>query len=212
LILLISAVSLVGLALTRSGRPPSAPEASGKLGVYLPMMVVPWLLTFYVVRVGREPRAHRSLASLTGRRWDTWARAAADLALAILVALAILGCERALAPPVDAARAGVLAAMLPRALIERVAWLLVAFSVGFGEEVVYRGYLQTQLGALTRRPWLGVLLQALLFGVAHLDQGPASAVRVALYGLLFGVLVRARQSLVPAVIAHVLVDAASAFR
>jgi uncharacterized protein len=211
LILLISAVALVGTVLARSGRQPATPEASGRLVAYLPMLVVPWLLTLYVARVGRDPGAHRSLATLLGRRWDTLPRAGVDLALAIGVALVIAGCERALAAPVDPARSAALLAMLPRTLAERAAWLLVAISVGFGEEVVYRGYLQTQLGALARRPWLGVALQALLFGVAHLEQGPGSAARIALYGLLLGALVRWRGSLLPAIVAHVAIDAASAW-
>jgi hypothetical protein len=127
------------------------------------------------------------------------------------VAAAILGLEIILAPRVDAARTAALAPLLPRTVVERVGWVAVAAAAAFGEEVVYRGYLQTQLGALTRRPWLGVVLQALLFGVAHLDQGPVSASRVALYGLLFGLVVRARRSLLPAILAHALIDAASAW-
>ncbi len=174
------------------------------------MVVVPWLLTFYVAWVGRDRHTHRSLASLLGRRWSGAGGAAVDLALALAVAVTIVGCERVLSPFVDQ-RSAALVAILPRSLLERLAWVLVALSVGFGEEVVYRGYLQTQLGALTRRGWLGVLLQALLFGVAHLDQGPTSAARIALYGLLLGGLVRLRGSVLPAIAAHIAIDAASSW-
>jgi membrane protease YdiL (CAAX protease family) len=209
LILAIVAVSLVGTLLAQSGRAPSPPPAAGKLAVYLPMMVVPWLLTFSVTRVGRAARARRSLAALVGKKWDTAPRAAVDLALALGIALAIVACERALATRIDAQRTAALAALLPTTIAERFAWLLVAISVGFGEEVVYRGYLRAQLGALTKSPWIGVAGQALLFGIAHLDQGPAAAGRIALSGLLLGALVRARQSLLPAIAAHIAIDAAS---
>jgi membrane protease YdiL (CAAX protease family) len=207
LILLISAVAVIGSSLSARG---AASSASGKVGAYVPMLLVPWLLTFYVVRVGRDDRAHRSLATLLGAKWSSGRRAAVDLVLGMAVALVILACERALSPAIDA-RAAALVAILPRSLAERLAWIAVALGVGFGEEVVYRGYLQTQLGALTRRPWLGVVLQALLFGIAHLEQGPASAGRIAVYGVILGVLVRARRSVLPAIVAHVAVDLVSAF-
>lgn len=201
---------MVGALLSGGARPAAAPSPGGKVGAYLPMVLVPWLLTFYVAWVGRDRSTHRSLGSLLGEKWSTAGRAAVDLALALVVALVIVGCERVLSQAVDAAQSAALVAILPRSLGERLAWVLVALSVGFGEEVVYRGYLQTQLGALTRRRWLGVVLQALLFGVAHLDQGPASAV-IALYGLLLGGLVRFRGTVLPAIAAHIAIDAASAF-
>ncbi|HEX3597493.1 MAG TPA: CPBP family intramembrane glutamic endopeptidase, partial [Polyangiaceae bacterium] len=93
--------------------------------------------------------------------------------------------------------------------VERLAWVVVATSVGFCEEVVYRGYLQTELSAKTRSVTLGVILQAILFGLAHADQGPWSAIPLAIYGLAFGVMAYLRRSLVPGIICHVGVDLAA---
>jgi hypothetical protein len=82
-------------------------------------------------------------------------------------------------------------------------------TVGVCEEVVYRGYLQTQLAAFTGRAGLAVVLQAALFGMAHGEQGLAVVVRFTLYGVVFGALARWRRSLLPGIAAHIGIDLAS---
>ena len=81
--------------------------------------------------------------------------------------------------------------------------MLTAVTVGFCEEVIYRGYLQTQLTAFTGRASIAVVLQAALFGIAHGEQGLAVVVRFTLYGVLFGGLARWRRSLLPGIAAHI---------
>ena len=209
LIALIVGVAAVGTLLARAPAP-SAPVPAGRIATYLPMAVVPLLLTGYVGWLGRSRNA---LPALLGPRWRGLRRVPVDLAIGAACVLVIVALERALstlASPVDARRQAALAAMLPRTAGERATWLLVAAAVGFGEEVVYRGYLRAQLATFTGRPWLGVVLQAILFGVAHLNQGAPSALRIAAYGLLLGVVVAWRGSLLPAIYAHVAIDAASA--
>ncbi len=88
-------------------------------------------------------------------------------------------------------------------------WAAVAVSVGFCEEVVFRGYLQRQFEGFWGKPWLAVGLQALLFGVAHGEQGASAVARAALYGVGFGALARWRRSLLPGVLCHAWTDLAS---
>ena len=73
--------------------------------------------------------------------------------------------------------------LLPHGAFEAVAWCLVA---GICEEVVYRGYLQQELGRLAGRAAWGVGLQAALFALAHSHLGLEATVRVGLYGVLLG--------------------------
>jgi uncharacterized protein len=148
---------------------------------------------------------------LLGRRWRTAGRAFTDLACALAGFFVIMGVEFASARLFVVGRNAAIAALLPSTGAERLTWIAVAVSVGFCEEVVYRGYLQTQLGAFTRSRVLGVVLQALLFGLAHLEQGPAAAARIAGYGLLFGALAQFRRSLLPGIACHVAVDLAAVF-
>jgi hypothetical protein len=170
------------------------------------MVIVQWGLALYVCRIAR-PRG--ALRPLLGERWKSPRRAAIDLALAFSGWLLIQGFElvwqRLFGVPVAAS----VIALLPQTWPERFAWVVVSASAGFCEEVVYRGYVQSQLTAFTGRASLAIVLQAALFGIAHGEQGARAIVRVALYGLAFGALARWRRSLWPGIVCHVWTDLAS---
>ncbi|HEX3345469.1 MAG TPA: type II CAAX endopeptidase family protein [Polyangiaceae bacterium] len=208
LIALLVAVALVGTWLTAAGVPLARPARDGRVlgvyGVYLPLVAVNLGMAAYVCRVGR---ARSALSSLLGRGWDGAWRAGADLALAVALWSLVEAVESVAGA--GSWRNAAVAALLPHTYAEKAAWVLVAATVGFCEELVYRGYLQTQLTAFTRRAGLAVALQAVLFGVAHGEQGLAVVARFTLYGVLFGALARWRRSLVPGIVAHVALDVAS---
>jgi membrane protease YdiL (CAAX protease family) len=203
------AVAITGTLLQREAALHEAPRPA-ELGAsarivrqYVPLLLVNWGLVLYVSRLFR---AHSALPELLGQRWNRATRVAVDLALAVGLALTIELIESVCARYAGMRPNASVAALLPRTAAERVTWLVVALSVGFCEEVVYRGYLQTQLAAFTGRPSWGIVLQALLFGLAHGEQGLGAALHTALYGLLLGVLARSRRSLLPGVVCHVGID------
>lgn len=77
---------------------------------------------------------------------------------------------------------------------------LVAPTSALVEELVFRGLLQ---------PWLGLLPQALIFGLVHFVPGPSRWVWViwaALAGLAFGAMFALTGSLLGPVIAHALIN------
>ncbi|HEX4337837.1 MAG TPA: type II CAAX endopeptidase family protein [Polyangiaceae bacterium] len=208
LVSLIVLVATTGLLLTSNT---AAPTLTGGQGarlstLYLPLVLVQWGLVLYVCRIGRN---RDELPALLGAGWNDARRAAGDVALAAMVFVVIFAVNatythlRALGPNASTT------SLLPATTVERVAWVAVACSVGFCEEVVYRGYLLSELSARTRFVTLGVILQALLFGLAHADQGLVGAIPVALDGVLLGVLAHSRKSLVPGIICHVAVDLVS---
>ena len=187
-------------AVIPAGRAP----ANARIGAqYLPLLLVNWGLVLYVSRLFR---AHNALPDLLGRRWQSLARAGLDLALALVAGLLIFLLEALSAHCVGVGRNAAVSALLPQSMAERCVWVLVAVSVGFSEEVVYRGYLQSQLSACARSPSAGLALQALLFGIAHSEQGVAAAVRIGIYGLVFGGLARLRSSLLPGIACHIGID------
>lgn len=203
LIALMVAVAVTGTVLARGDSPPASAAARSRVvGMYLPLLLVNGGLAFYVCRVGR---ARNALRSLMGRGWDSLGRACTDLAFASAAWLLIEVVEAAFATW----RNAVTLALLPHSGAERAIWVFVAITVGFCEEIVFRGYLQTQLTAFTRRASVAVVLQALLFGMAHGEQGLAVALRFALYGVMLGALARWRRSLVPGIACHVGIDVAS---
>jgi hypothetical protein len=82
-------------------------------------------------------------------------------------------------------------------MAEALAWVVVCCTVGFVEEIVFRGYLQRQIS---------VVLQAIAFGIAHGYEGVRSMIVIAVIGLAFGLTARLRRSLVPGMVAHAALD------
>jgi membrane protease YdiL (CAAX protease family) len=92
----------------------------------------------------------------------------------------------------------------PPALVPLIAGLpiwvrfLVSLSAGVVEESFFRGFLQ---------PRVGILLSTACFTLAHLSYGqPFMLVGIALLSLIYGLLVKWRQNVWPAIAAHALFD------
>ncbi len=83
-----------------------------------------------------------------------------------------------------------------------MSWTLAAC----GEELAYRGYLQTRLRDLLPAGAAGlvvaVLLSSVLFGLAHTEQGVVGVVLATLDGIFFSILRYRYQSLWAAILAH----------
>lgn len=86
--------------------------------------------------------------------------------------------------------------------VEILCWGLLCIVVGFSEEVVFRGYLQTQSIAVLRNLPIGLVFTALVFGFAHGYQGIRGVVLISVYGVLFGIITRMRRNLFPGMLAH----------
>src|SRR5262249_21165130 len=95
----------------------------------------------------------------------------------------------------------------PHTAVELAVFVLLALCAGFFEEIIFRGYLQKQLGAITRNVYAGLVLAAILFGAGHGYQGKAQMALLAVYGAMFGTLVLLRKSLRPGMMAHAWQDA-----
>ncbi|MFL6196174.1 MAG: CPBP family intramembrane glutamic endopeptidase [Thermoanaerobaculia bacterium] len=92
----------------------------------------------------------------------------------------------------------------PPALVPFIAGLpiavrfLISLSAGFVEESFFRGFLQ---------PRVGIVLSTLFFALAHLSYGqPFMLIGITLLSLIYGLLVKWRQNLWPAIAAHALFD------
>jgi membrane protease YdiL (CAAX protease family) len=82
----------------------------------------------------------------------------------------------------------------------------IAFENGFLEECLVVGYLLLRLRQLDVRPWLALLLSAVLRGSYHLYQGYGGFVGNAVMGVIFGYLFLRWRRLWPLIIAHGLID------
>ena len=125
--------------------------------------------------------------------------------VAVLVTTGLLGW-----PPARSGGLGAIQGNLPLLLgMLAIAWT----SAAFGEELLFRGFLQGRLQAMwgggKRAGLLAALVQSLAFGLAHAYQGPTGIVLTGCIGLVFGLLYLRLRSLWPLVIAHGLIDTLS---
>lgn len=112
--------------------------------------------------------------------------------------------------PIDTARFAGLHGNEARLLgLLAISWTTAAL----GEEVLFRGFLQSRLQALLagRRHAgvLAVLAQAVVFGLCHAYQGPTGILVSGAIGLAFGLLMLRFRTIWPLVVAHGLIDTIS---
>jgi len=169
--------------------------------LYLSLIVAEWALVYWVWKGGLQPTGTK-LGEIIGGMWSSGRRIATDLLLGFGLWLFWLGVLWVWRRFAGAHPAAPVDPLLPRHLYEGLLWIAVSVSAGFCEEVVFRGYLQRQFWALTGNSFIAVLLQALVFGVGHAYEGVNTALKIASYGLLFGLLAWWRKSLRPGMVAH----------
>ena len=97
--------------------------------------------------------------------------------------------------------------LLPRGGAEMALWTALSLSAGVCEEAIFRGYLQGQLTSLRSGAPAAILISGVIFGIAHIYQGPRQVAFIAVYGMMFGMLAHIRGSVRPGMIAHFLNDA-----
>lgn len=92
--------------------------------------------------------------------------------------------------------------LMPQSGRDIAVFILLALMAGFFEEILFRGYLQKQLSALTGNAYAGLIGSGILFGAAHGYQGARMMVLLAAYGWMFGLLAHYRKNLRPGMMAH----------
>lgn len=191
----------------------------GRVTVYLLTLAWEYLLVGYILWGARKKGV--TLREIVGGRWKSPESLLIDVAIAFafwMVAagtLAALSFALGLASPSQVAEARKqLGALLPQTGLELGIWLVLSATAGFCEEIMFRGYLQQQFRAATRSTAAAIVLQAVVFGIAHAYQGGRRMVLIAVYGALFGMLAVWRKSLRPGMIGHAMQDSFSgiAFR
>jgi len=201
---------LLVLGLYAYGATIRAARAQAGLGPSRPTMYLRTIffeLLFLGIVVAGVKLRGGSLQSVLGQRWKSVGQVAVDLGLGI--GLLILS---TLLAPILGGHQNAGAAnqsvqfLLPETSLEMALWMLLSITAGICEEAIYRGYLQRQLGALTRNAWVGIVISAAAFGGAHLYQGVRRAAVIAVSGVLFGWFAEWRKTVRPGMFAHALQD------
>jgi uncharacterized protein len=192
----------------RAGTAPSlATTHPNTVPLYLTLLLMEWGLFVFIARGIRN--SGLTVGQLIGGRWDRPQRVLRDLGLAF----ALWGVWKlldwsltSLSGPQHAASVDTL---LPLGIVESMLWVTVSISAGICEELTFRGYFQRQFAWMAHSRWIAVCLQALLFGVSHGYQGIEACARIALFGLLFGLVAIWRRSLRAGMVAHAWSDIAA---
>ncbi len=180
-------------------------EYSASIALELFLVVLLW--------VGLRLRQTR-IRDLIGGRWSTPEDFLIDLAIAgcfwfvaygILIGLSfVLG----LAKTAQIEEAKKLAqALAPHSAGALLIFIVLSITAGFVEELVFRGYLQRQIGALAGNIYAGLIVSAIIFGAGHGYEGTRRMFLIFIYGAMFGLLALWRKSLRPGMMAHAWHDA-----
>jgi membrane protease YdiL (CAAX protease family) len=182
----------------------SAPESTGgstNVVTQYIITIATECLLIYAVIVGIRKRGLR-LRDLVGGKWNGAGNVLTDIALAFVLwstSMAIyLGIDSLWPIAVETPYLP-----HPQNYLELALWLMVCLGAGFGEELTFRGYFQTQFTIISGSVVTALLCQALLFGLAHSFAGWSGVLALCFFGLINGSATLWRGNLRPAIIAHV---------
>lgn len=154
-----------------------------------------------------------SLRELIGGKWNRPEDFLIDVGIAFVFwfvsALILLGLAYILGQMNEASLSEMkqrLSGLIPRSGMELTIWISLSVIAGLVEEILFRGYLQKQIGVIARNAYVGVIVSAVIFGAGHGYEGTKNMIRIAVFGALFGVLAVWRKSLRPGMMAHAAQD------
>ena len=108
-----------------------------------------------------------------------------------------------MANPADDRAAKAVVQLAPESAEEVACWLMLCMLVGVAEELVFRGYLQTQFTAWAKGAAVaGVVFSALTFGAAHGYEGARAMFMLTVFGAFFSLLAIFRRHLRAGIFAH----------
>lgn len=170
------------------------------------------LFLLLLVWVGLRFKNYK-IRDLIGGKWSSPEDFLIDLGIAIgfwIVSALILAALAYLLGLTSAAQVSDmkqrLAALVPRSGTELALFVSLSVVAGFVEEIIFRGYLQRQIGAIFGNIYVGLALSAVIFGASHGYEGIRNMIRICVFGALFGALALMRKSLRPGMMAHATQD------
>jgi uncharacterized protein len=189
-----------------------ADAAAGRPGVriwaYRRGIIAQWFFALFAIGIWIARGRPWSAMSLTLPRG--WHLAVAGVIIVAAVALTVLQLWSVLRLPISRRiavrpRLEALAFLLPRTRREEAWFVILSATAGFCEELLYRGYLVWFCA-----PWLGtvggMLTIVVVFGLSHAYQGRQGTIKATIAGAVMAAIVLVTGSLIPAMIAHMLID------
>jgi membrane protease YdiL (CAAX protease family) len=175
------------------------------------MIGMEWLWVRFIYKGMKTDQ--RSILGFFGRHQLTLREFGKDVAYAALAFgvdclcnASVVGLLQHGAPPGDP-----LLAALPVGLVAVTLWVCLSVTAGVCEEIVFRGYLQRQLTAITGRVGIAIVGQGILFGIGHGYQGSVAVISIILNGIVMGALAAWRGNIRAGILEHATWDILAGF-
>ena len=172
--------------------------------IYLTAIVMDWALLYYCW--AGVHRRGGNVSTLSGGRWSSWKSVAVDLGIVLPFWVLWEGTAYGVARLLGPGSAKTVDSLLPQTLLEILLWVATSITAGICEEMVFRGYAQRQLQALSGNVVVAVLGQGLVFGLFHSYQGWKNVIVISVLGVLYGALAAWRGNLRANIVAHAWTD------
>lgn len=204
---IMAALLVLGLYQQRAGSGTGSNQGSGQLAshtyaipIYLTALGMDWALLYFC---WAGVRGHGgNLWDLAGGRWKSWRDVLTDLAILLPFWAVWEGAAYGVHLLLGSGSAKSVDSLLPKSMVEVLVWIATCITAGICEEMAFRGYLQRQFHALTGNIAWAVVLQALVFGIAHGYQGWRNVVVISVLGVLYGALAAWRKNLRVNIVSH----------
>jgi len=198
------------LFVSLAGADRQVPLARRGRGVFYAVTIASELVLLLLAWLGIRFSGTR-LREIIGGKWRVVEDFLLDLTLGcgfaifLLIVVASLGYALGLNRHPDQGKQVILA-VAPKTGEELALFLFLSMTAGVVEEIVFRGFLQTQFGKLFRNVWIGMFVSAILFGLSHAYEGKPRMFIIFILGAMFGTVTILRKSLRVGMIAHALFD------
>jgi membrane protease YdiL (CAAX protease family) len=181
--------------------------AEDRLSIYASTIAFQWLLTGIIAwRCFARAFTLENLG-LTLHSPGLTAIVTAGMAIG-LCTLQYFGIRRIASMPVDAISRmrEISLRLMPRSLIEALAFSALAATAAVCEEFIYRGFVYAALQSATSSAFIAIMGSSVLFSLAHLYQGRRGLASTFILGLVFAISRWATGNLIAATVTHLVVD------
>jgi len=182
-------------------------SAEDRLSIYASTIAFQWVLTGVIAwRCFARALTPENLG-LTIQSSGLTAIVATGMAIA-LCSLQYFGIRRIASMPLDAVSRmrEISLRLMPRTLIEALAFSALAVTAAVCEEFIYRGFVYAALQSTTGSVTVAIVVSSALFSLAHLYQGRKGLVSTFILGLVFAISRWATGNLIAATVTHLVVD------
>lgn len=172
--------------------------------VYIASSIFLWILAYCALYAGAQLKFTPYLMGFNSIPFQLqviWALFALLTAAALIVLFKAFGY----------AESEIIADLVPTTAGQKILFVLLAVSAGVCEEIVFRGFMIPALFSRTNSLVAAVIISSAVFGVLHIHQRPAGALRATLLGGALALTFVSSGSIYPAMVAHTTIDIIGGF-